>query len=992
MVAAWQGSPTRLREDATTEADLVRSGYRDRLLTELAQNAADAAAKAGVPGRVAVWLEGRVLHVANTGVGLDISGVHALTALRASNKLGSEPTVGRFGVGFTAVLTVSEEIEFRSRGGSVRFSRAETWALLGAQGIAIPETEAEFVPPALRLAWALDERPAVGFDSEVVLRLRDDVDAAALLTTMRAEAVDLLLELPALASIRIGDHEISSTVTELDGGLQELRVSGADPQTDADERRWWQYRTKHARWLLPLRAGRPVPARPDVLRAPTRSDEELSLPALLIADIAMQPDRRRLLPGARPAELATGYADFARALPPADRLVLVPPPAFARSEADNLLREALIAELRDQDWLPVLTVAAPAVADPVFDVDAALAAAPEHPATPPGEWDRRVGDARPGDDDAVLDDDPVTADDEFGADSWSVVSGAVPSAPTSIVPTAAVERPRRASVFTGVTKELAAMLADIVGPLVIPELSGRAVADALSVLDVHRLGLARIAELSASLDREPTWWYSFYDALEPFVLDPLAVEELGALAVPLADGRLVTGPRTVVLDDQMESAAPVHWARLVHPEAAHELLGRLGARPATAEDLLNDPGLQAILEDDPSDPDTVDAVLSLAGHATATPGALPTWLSLIELPSGTGELLPADELLLPGAPLASLLDEDSPFGTVDPETVARHGEQALRAIGVGWGFTVIAEADPTGPDHHLDGAEEWWEGLAEDPPELRAVRDLDLVDEDSWPDALRLLLSDPDTRPLLADRAGYTAWWLRRYAHIDGVPLGFHRHPDDTDFDGLLPRLDGFGYQDLVVLRAILADPEVMTAHLAEELLDALSDPAKTPSPEAISQTHRRMSAALADGTLDVEDLDPPQRVRALSGAVIDGADALVLDRPWFGAVLPPERLVAGDIEHAESLAALLDLPLASQAVTAEVLGEGRHTDWAAEPLGVLLRLQFGVTAPTGALVIHDDLRVRLSGAYEATVAVTLWQDGEVTHAQAQPRLITGGA
>ncbi|MGX1809833.1 sacsin N-terminal ATP-binding-like domain-containing protein [Nocardia sp. NPDC055321] len=1040
VVAAWQGSPTRLREDAATEADLVRSGYRDRLLTELAQNAADAAAKAGVPGRVAVWLEGRVLHVANTGVGLDVTGVHALTALRASNKSAAEPAVGRFGVGFTAVLTVSEEIEFRSRGGSVRFSRAETWALLGAQGIAIPETEAEFVPPALRLAWAIDERPAVGFDSEVVLRLREDVDTVALLDAMRAEAVDLLLELPALTSIRIGDHEIASAVTELDGGLQELRVSGADPQTDADERRWWQYRTKHARWLLPIRAGRPVAARPDVLRAPTRSDEELSLPALLIADIPMQPDRRRLLPGARLADLATGYADFARALPPADRLVLVPTPAFARSEADHLLREALIAELREQDWLPVLTVEGPAALDPVFAVDAALAAAPAGAEL--GEQNRRAGDTSPGHetsddragayaddathvgdathaddagraddvasadaagpggaaghdgaahDDTVHSDDPFLAGaDDFEDDSWSVVSGAVPSAPTALVSALTVERPRRASVFTGVTKELAALLADIVGPLVLPELSGRAAADALSVLDVHRLGLARIAELSASLEREPTWWYSFYDALEPFVQDPLAVEELGALAVPLADGRLVTGPRTVVLDDQLESAAPVHWARLVHPEAAHELLGRLGARPATAEDLLNDPGLQAILEDDPSDPDTVDAVLSLAGHADATPGALPTWLSLIELPSSTGELLPADELLLPGAPLTALLEDDSPFGTVDAETVARHGEQALRAIGVGWGFTVIAEADPTGPDHHLDGAEEWWEGLAEDPPELRAVRDLDLIDEDAWPRALELLLSDPDTRPLLADRAGYTAWWLRRYAHIDGVPLGFHRHPDDTDFDGLLPRLDGFGYQDLIVLRAILADPEVMTAHLAEELLDALADPAKTPSPDAVSHTHRRLSTALADGTLDVEDLDPPQRVRALSGAVIDGADALVLDRPWFGAVLPPERLVAGDIEHAESLAALLDLPLASQAVTAEVLGEGRHTDWAAEPLGVLLRLQFGVSAPTGALVIHDELRVRLSGAYEATVAVTLWQDGDVTHAQAQPRLITG--
>src|SRR5690606_38416224 len=96
--------------------------------------------------------------------------------------------------------------------------------------------------------------------------------------------------------------------------------------------------------LLPGRGRGPASDGPDVLRAPTRSDEELSLPALLVADIPMQPDRRRLLPGAHLARLADGYADFARALPPAARLVLVPAPGFARSEADGVLREALVRE------------------------------------------------------------------------------------------------------------------------------------------------------------------------------------------------------------------------------------------------------------------------------------------------------------------------------------------------------------------------------------------------------------------------------------------------------------------------------------------------------------------------------------------------------------------------------------------------------------------------------------------------------------------------
>ncbi|WP_228809558.1 sacsin N-terminal ATP-binding-like domain-containing protein [Nocardia otitidiscaviarum] len=1014
VLAAWRGSPTRLREDAATEADLVRAGYRDRVLTELAQNAADAAAKAGVAGRIAVWLTDGRLHIANTGVPLDVSGVHALTALRASAKTGADTAVGRFGVGFTAVLSIADEIEFRSTGGSVRFSRADTRQALRESGIRIPDTEHPFEPPALRLAWPTEHTPVPDFDTEIILTPRADVDTPALLASMRAEALDLLLELPALHSIRIESDEFTSTVTDLPapapvsrggdgngparahvvlddvehadgygvpidraahanafqpavaektahsavhggagsdravGGLQEVRITG--PRGEV--RRWWQFRTGRARWLLPLRDGRPVAAAPDVLRAPTRSDEELSLPVLLIADIPMQPDRRRLLPGARIAELASGYADFARALPARDRLLLVPTPGFARSEADGLLREALVEELGEQPWLPVLH------------------AQPE--------------------------DEPVPA-----------------AADLAVV---AVERPRRASVFIGVTDELAGLLAEIVGPLVVPELSGRSTADALSVLDVHRIGLARIAELSGSVERAPQWWYSLYDALEPFVGDPLAVEELGALAVPLADGRMVTGPRTVVLDDHLESAVPVHWARLVHPEAAHPLLGRLGARPAGPEELLRDPALHAQLEHDPADPDTVEAVLNLAAHANPgagivepdsgatdpvrgepaapVPGLLPTWLGLLEIPDDTGDLVPADELLLPDAPLARVLVEDSPFGTVADDLVRRYGPTALRAVGVGWGFTVVAESDPTGPDHHLDDEETWWETLAEDPPELLAVRDLDLVDPEQWPRALRLLLADPATRPLLADRDGYTAWWLRTHARIDGTALGLFRHPADPVFAGLLPVLSmdtetdaaDIDAADTDALRAVLADPEIITPELAAELLAALADPSRHPTAEAISRTHERLAAATAAGRLDLDDLVLPERVRALSGAVIDAADALVLDLPWYGLALPPDRLVVGDIDSASQLATLLDLPLASQAVTARVEGTGRRTTWSAEPLGVLWRMQSGQPTPAGDLVVHDELRVRLSGAYEATVTVPWWRDGADTHVVSQPR------
>lgn len=998
-----------MREDAATEADLVRAGYRDRLLTELAQNAADAAAKTGVAGRLTVRLDGRSLHIANNGAPLDLSGVHALTALRASGKGASRDggralrsssvgagsaggpgsagesglagdsrlagTVGRFGVGFTAVLTVTDEVELRSVSGGLRFSRLETLAALRDNGIQLPGGEG-ITPPTLRLVWPMSVSPEAGADTEIVLHLRDDVDPTHLLAAMRAEAVDLLLELPALQSIRIEAGEFTSAIKELDGdrsGLQEITVDTPDGR-----QAWWQFRTERSRWLLLLRNGRPVPAAPDVLRAPTRSDEELSLPALLIADIAMQPDRRRLLPGAHLAELLHGYADFAHALPPRDRLTLVPTPGFARSEPDALLREAAIRELQQHPWLPVVGTP-PTAADP-RDNDALAAgsdtggplaqAAVGSLAAAGGIADLSAAD---------VETRGTTADFDASLD-WPADLGRAAGRGSG---RGAVAVPTRASVFAGLTEELAGLLDDVVGPLVLPELSGRGQLEALGVLDVHRVGLARLAELSSGLERAPKWWHSLYAALEPFVVDPLSAEELGALAVPLADGRLVTGPRTVVLDDQLEVAIPVHWARLVHPEAAHPLLARLGARSATAEDLLSDPGLEAELTDRPDDPDTIDAVLRLAAHAD--PDVLPAWLGQLELPDSTGELLPADELLLPGAPLREVLVEDSPFGTVATDLVDRYGAAALQAIGVGWDFGVVVEADPTGPDHHLDDEEQWWSTLSEDPPELAAVRDLDLVDDAAWPKALQQLASGDRTRRIVADRTGYTAWWLRRHARIDGRPLGVFRHPADTEFADLLPVFEapGLAHRDIDALRAVLATPDTLTPDLAAALLDALADPAKTPTPETISRTHRLLAAAVAAEHIDVTDLDLPDRVRALSGAVVHPDDALVLDQPCFGLAIPPDRLVVGDIPTAPSLATLLDLPLVSESITAEILSTGRPTTWSAEPLGIVVRQLFTLPPQEGPLVIHHNLRIRLTGAYEATLEVPWWTTGTTTHLNA---------
>lgn len=864
-----------------------------------------------MPGTLRVQLHGDVLRVANTGTPLDREGVHALTALRASGKTGKageSARVGQFGVGFTAVLAVSDDVELRSTSGSLRFSADRTRDELASAGLEVPAVGA----PVLRLVWATDERPPTGFDTEVVLRLRPGMHGAGavgLLTRFAAEAVDLLLELPALEAIEIDGTLLRRSERDLGDGLVEITVGHTT---------WWQYATESARWLVPVLDGRVQPVTGDVLRAPTRSDEELSIPAVVIADVPMQPDRRRVLPGAPLTDVARGYARFVAALPRDQRLELVPRPGFARSEVDAALREALLHELRAQPWVPAA---------------------------------------------------------ESDADD--------------LVPT-------RATVVSGLSPELADALVDVVPGLVDPQLSGPRYASALAAADVHRIGLARIAELLAGHEREPSWWHTLYAALEPLVVDALAVEELAAVPVPLADGRTVTGPRTTVTGTDLgpvlgDAASALDWVRLVHPDAAHPLLNRLGAQRATAGDLLSDPALRARIEDLDYDDSTaatelVTVVLALVG--SAAPDARPAWLGELPLPDADGELVAADELLLPGAPLADILDEDSPFGTVDAALVERVGEEPLRALGVGWGFAVLRAELPTGPEHDLDDEDAWWDTLADDPETLVAVRDLDLVDPARWPQALTLLADDPDTAAALADRDGYTAWWLRRHAEIDGRRLGLLRAPDDDTFAGLLDVLD---HPAAPALAAALAPTSVDDTELAGVLLDRLADPERTATPDVVTRTHRQLAAAAARGVLDLDELGLPARVRSLAGTVTDPDVALVLDRPHLGAVVPPERIVLGAFDTAAALADLLDLPLASAAIHADVLGDGDVSAWDREPGAVLACTALGLPLPSGPVVVHDDLVVRLTGAVDADVAVPWWVDAD-GRAHIRRRRTGGGA
>lgn len=898
VLAAWAGSPTRLREDTAAEADLVVGGYRDRLLTELAQNAHDAALRAGTAGRLTVDVRpddagGAVLHVGNTGAPLDRAGVAALASLRASGKAGTG-SVGRYGVGFTAVLTVSDAPQVRSTSGSVGFSAARTRAALGVA--------AATAVPVLRLAWPVPDGPAPGCDTEVVAPLRPGVDPAALLATARALAPELLLELPALAEVVVAGEVLRRNETRAGDAATVLTVDG---------RTWLRVVAGPATWLVETRDGAPVPGGDDVLRAPTRTDEELSLPARLLLAAPLAPDRRRLLPGpagtAALAAAAAAYPRLVRAVAPAHRPRLVPRPGFPRSAVDDHLREGALAALRTEAWLP--------------------AAAPGDP-----EQDAGAGpDLAPG----------------------------------------------RAQVLDEASPALVALLADVLPGLLPAELAAGEHARALAAVGVARTGPAALADALAGVSREPGWWHDLYAALDALPGTAHHLGELAALPVPLADGRTVlgarstrqltapdgagtTGPGTTGLDAAGLAALGL---RVVHPAAAHPLLGRLGARVVGPGELLADERVRAAVTaadwDDPAAAAALaDAVLALVAAAPPAPGE-PAWLGGLLLPDDTGELRAADELLLPGAPLAAVLAEDAPVGVLAADVVTRHGAAVLRAVGVGWGFAVVVDEDPAGPDHDLDEEEQWWwAGAADAPGPLRAVRDLDLVDPARWPAALALLAAEPDTLAAAREPGGHTGWWLARHATLAGQPVGALRAPDDDTLAGLL---DPAPAEHAPVLAAALARLDPGSPAGAGLLLDRLADPARHPDAATTARVHGLLARAVATGALDPDEVDPPARVRTADAATWAGegagAEALVLDDAWLAPLLTDARTVLTDAEPA-ALAELLDLDLASEVVTGRVAAPGTPTRWAQDPAAVRRCAALGRPVPAGTVHRHDRLVV----------------------------------
>ncbi|MDX6284541.1 MAG: hypothetical protein QOG53_26 [Frankiales bacterium] len=881
VLDAWRASAARFREDANAEEDLVRGGYRDRVLIELAANAADAAAAAGVAGRLRFELREDMLIVANTGAPLDAAGVEALSTLRASAKREPGGSVGRFGVGFAAVLAITDAPRVASRSGGVRWSADETRTRIRelSGGVADEMARRADGVPVLRLPFPDHALPETEWDTVVALPLRDDTAEELVRRLLTDLDAALLLTLPALSTIEI----------VVDGAIRVMhaRRDGEDVVIDEDgEATRWRVVTTTGRvhphllsdrpieersqseyavtWAVPVDVtGRPslLPSSmPAVVHAPTPTDESVQLPVLLIATLPLDPTRRHVAPGPLTDHLvraaASLYAQLLQRLPADPAVLDLVPQGLPGSEIDAQLRRAIAEVLPDKPFL---------------------------------------GPDRLRPRDAVVADAPAGAID---------------------------------------------VLDDVIGGLLPSEWSGRQAV--LAVLGVRLLSLADLSDALGGLDRPSSWWRELYDGLASGHLGGPERDALGTLPVPLADGRLVVGPRGVLVptDDVPGETLVALGLRAVDPGAAHDVLVLLGAVEATPRAVLEDPVVREAVarsydSDDPAP--LADAVLGLIGAAQLRPGDMP-WLGDLALTGRDGEVYAASELLLPGSPLADIAMDDAPFGVIADDLVERWGADVLAAAGALTTFAMVREHDALGPAHDLDGDEDWWATLpaGASVPDMVAVRDLELVDPTRWDDALDLLatppLRDAIVEPVLVEIEGrrmsvrsYAAWWLSRHPVLGG------REPRELALSDELTGLYDAAPQrfDAAFLRAIgvrvSVDDLVADREGVADLLDRLADSSRTVTRSMLSIVH----AAIASSEV-AREAPAPDAVRAVRVdeiAVVRANTAVIVDAPDLLPLVGSRAVVPVPLSLAADLADVLAVSTASELGAYRVVSKGSKQD-----------------------------------------------------------------
>lgn len=930
MLDAWRSSPTRFREDANVEEDYALGAYRDRLVVELAQNASDAALAAGVPGRLLLSIGDDGLTAANVGAPLDRSGVESLAAMRASSK--ATGAVGRFGVGFAAALSVSDAPEIRSRNGGVRFDRSETMAILCDDPDLVGFAD-QRVPPLLRLPFPVDVPPEVGYDTAVVLPWRDDEARQFTLDAVAAIDDALLIALPHL------DEIVVEIVTPEGVDQRHWQVSrDASPVVVIEDgrARYWRLESVAGEW-----AGDDDRVVPTEMRGRAQWSATVAVPVSEDGSPVPLPSRvQRVVHAPTPTDEPLDLPVLLVAdlpLDPSRRHVVEGPRAASVIEASATALAAVIVDLaRDRGPAAGSLIPGPAL---VGWIDSAVR--------------DRVADILrttrwiPG----VHDGPPRRPGEVVALDSGS----------------------------EDLVRALAVHIDDLLDPAWTPHLA------LLRSLGTSSRPIVEVWDAVAPLPLTPNEWRTVYAACTA-----LEARDLEGLPVPLADGRVVRGVRSTMLAGAHSDELAVLGVDVVHADAEHPLLERLGARSFEATQVFDAAFVRRVADaaqhDEEAARQMIVAAATLLEDSTVEPGDLPALADVLVATRDDG-WVPASSVVLPGSALDTVADPSA--SRLADDLLVSTSANAWAALGVLAVLTPVTLHEQPLDAHvwdelMVDGGD-WCAAVADlaavaDPgdlfaPEVTIVRGIELLENVSIEDCSDLLAAPTVARALVAPTVILTsdgrrvsvpspaAWWLSEVPLLDGRCPAEVRVPGDDRLEPFFPvaAVPAGVEEDLLVAMGVHTTLErwLDAPGGVDEVLDALADESVLVSPVLLVD----MLQAITD--VDDERLpETPRKVRVITdGAttVVDAADAIVAVAPHHSMVLR-----ASYVPGTERLAEVLDLATSDDAAcgASELVGTG---------------VERPVPALSGTLTLpatyreHDELMV-------AGLPVDWWvtDDGEV--------------
>ncbi|MCZ3386570.1 MAG: hypothetical protein LH630_06320, partial [Actinomycetia bacterium] len=377
---------------------------------------------------------------------------------------------------------------------------------------------------------------------------------------------------------------------------------------------------------------------------------------------------------------------------------------------------------------------------------------------------------------------------------------------------------------------------------------------------------------------------------------------------------------------------------VVHPDAAHPLLERLGARPFDVRGVLDGALVHRVADAATFDPaearQMLVAAVSLLSDAAIAPGELVA-LSSLPVPTSDGGWAPAATVVFPGSVLDAIASAETP--RLADAMAATATAAAWAALGILTALTPVTLHEvrldlDAWDDVIVDGAD-WCAAVADhvgphDPgellaPEVTIVRGIEQVDGVSLADVSGLIAAPDVRRAIVANTLVLTAdgrrvavpspaaWWLSETPLLDGrTPIEVRVAGDEriAPFFPVVVSPEGVGPDvlDAIGVHSTL-ERWLQAPNGVDELLDALADEDLDIDPELLTQLY----VQIAD-TPRLNSVDPPSRVRAVVGertVVVDADDVVVAVAPHHVLVLTAPH-IPGD----RALADVLDLAVSDDA------------------------------------------------------------------------------